>query len=428
MDNFNFSFTVNSDISASDQGQFASAYTSQLKTFLETDHGASYVAYLAHTVNNLDIPDALDLVALIQAGTYTLDGLFNSAQSKGTTIITNVDDNPEPTMTINGVTIDLTAILKDAATFNWSTTTKKETINHAREYYETGGQPAGWTEEWANSQPPVNEAPSAASFTETLNEFNIKAGAPVGGNNLFTINLLQNAVDPDPSDTLSVVVDTVEVKLGTAVVSNSAFTVSGNNLIIDTNDSYFDLLFKEQKWTFDVSYNITDGVHTVPSAGTVEVTGTADQFSVTGTVTGSVTPLAPSFDGNFNVLIPTASLVTGAPAYSDFAGTATVTAVGDLGGYSEFVMVTVEGSTALKLGGDGSTAYASTSGNNDGSSSVSDTETGTFSSSDATVAVSYDSQTANTYTQGATTTSHQHVGVDAMASITVELSNITYWA
>lgn len=414
----------------SSQSTLSTSYTSALTTYLQTS-AADYIGYLAYTTNNVDLDTALAIVDAVAAGQFTLSDLFSAAQTK--TLVGDVDSyeagiaNPEPKLTVNGVTIDLTAILSNPDVAYWVTTTKKDTIYHLREFYTSADAPAGYTEGW--SVVDVNVAPEAVSFTEAANEWNIKPGAPTGDAAVFEIDLLQGVTMDADGDPISVVAGSVTV--GGILVGNDTdlYTVDGNTLKINTNSEYFNLLFAGQTTDLTVTYQITDNINpAVNSGGTVTVTGTADQFTMTGTVEGLTTTFPASFDGSFNVLIPTSSLVAGADAYSDFSGSTKVTAIGDLGGYSEFVMVTVEGSTALKLGGEGTTPYASTNGNNDGSSSVSDTEYGTFSSGDATVLVAYDSQTSNTYTQGVVTTTHQHVGVDAMTSITVELSNITYWA
>lgn len=166
MSDFSFSFTVDNTISASDQGQFASLYTNQLKAFLQTDAGADYVAFLAHSVNGLNVADALALVELIQAGDFVLAGLFNAAQSK-TVELSDVAGSPAPYITIGDLVVDLTAILSGETTFNWSTVTKKDTVYHAREYYADGGAPAGWTDGWADPAPQLQKYNFSNSFTVT---------------------------------------------------------------------------------------------------------------------------------------------------------------------------------------------------------------------------------------------------------------------
>ncbi|GAB3192047.1 hypothetical protein [Hydrogenophaga aquatica] len=166
MSDFTFSFSPDSSLSASDQGQFASAYTNQLKAFLQSDAGADYVAYLAHSVNGLEVADALALVELIQAGDFALDGLFNAAQSK-TGTIDGVAGSPSPIITIGEVVVDLTAILSGEDTFNWTTVTKKDTIYHAREYYADGGAPEGWTAGWADPAPELQKYTFSESYTVT---------------------------------------------------------------------------------------------------------------------------------------------------------------------------------------------------------------------------------------------------------------------
>jgi hypothetical protein len=152
MSTFSFTFSPDATLSSSEQGQLASSYTEALKAFLQSDAGADYVAFLAHTVNGLEVDAALALVDAIQAGEFSLDGLFGAAQSK-TGEIDDVAGSPAPTMTICDVVIDLTAMLSGESTYNWSTVTKKDTIYHAREFLADGGAPEGWTDGWADATP-----------------------------------------------------------------------------------------------------------------------------------------------------------------------------------------------------------------------------------------------------------------------------------
>lgn len=422
-----FSFDVTTDLSGSGsyQGQLSSSYTNALSSYLQTD-GADYVAFLAYVANELSVETALELKAEIEAGNFSLSGLFSAAQSKTGEVDADAITNPQPTLTVTvgetTYTIDLTAMLTGTDTAFWTSGTGKSTVYHTREFFTDSQEPADYDPDWANSSEPVNEAPSPASFDVDISEFDIKAGAPVDGNNLFEINLLNGAVDPE-DDELSVVEGTVVVKLNGNVVSSDAFSIDGNTLVIDTNSDYFDTLFKDQKWTFEVTYDITDGENVVASAGTVEVTGTADQFSVEGTFTGNQTSgfNTSTWDGTFNVLIPTESLVSGADGYFDFAGTATVTATGDLLGTTETIQFTVEGgSTQPTLGGAGPGPFG---GHEPGDNTYADTtvsKSTTFASSDSSILISYDSNTSNANGGSA--------GVDGLTSVSAELSNVTYWA
>jgi hypothetical protein len=378
--------------------------------------GADVVAFLAYVGFELTVEEALAVKAEIEAGNFSLSGLFSAAQSKTGEVDGGAMTDPTPTLTVGEYVIPLTPMLSSTDTFTW-TSGGKTTVYHTREFF-TGSQiPDGYDVDWANTEA-VNQAPSAAFFDEALTEFDIKAGAPVDGENLIEIDLLQGAVDPD-GDPLNVVTDTLVVKLNGQVVDSVAFTLDGNKLVVDTNSAYFNLLFKDQQWTFDVSYDITDGVNTVASSGTITVTGTADEFQLEGTFSADQTSgfNTSTWDGSFNVVIPTGELEEGADEYFDFAGNVTVSATGDLAGYTEYINFTVEGSSGtLKVGGDGADENGFEPGNRNYTTTT-DSASGSFASEDGTVNVSYDSNTAN-----------GSPGVDNLTSVSAVLSNVTYWA
>lgn len=418
-----FSFDVTTDLSGSGsyQGQLSSSYTNALSSYLQTD-GADYVAFLAYVANELSVETALELKAEIEAGNFSLSGLFSAAQSKTGEVDADAITNPQPTLTVTvgetTYTIDLTAMLTGTDTATWISGTAKSTAYHTREFFTDSQEPADYDPHWADSSEPVNKAPSPASFEEVINEFDIKAGAPVDGDNLFEINLLSGAVDPE-DDELSVVEGTVVVKLNGNVVSSDAFSIDGNTLVIDTNSDYFDTLFKDQKWTFEVTYDITDGEHVVASAGTVEVTGTADQFTgtqaATFTPTGTVGSNSSDWDGSFSFVI-----VAPDEAFDiNYAGTAKVTVTGDIDNNhnhsdkDEKIVIQIEGESLTfgMLKNDdnqepGSPGYIA---------SV-QTVYSSYSSTDSTINVAYDS-----------TTSSGANGVDQIESINVEVT-YTYWA
>lgn len=419
-----FSFDITNDLSGSGsfQGQLSSSYTNALSAFLQGD-GATFVAFLSHSVNGLSIEDALAVKTQVEAGQFSLSGLFGAAQSK-TGAVDGADiTDPQPTLTVLlndvTVTIDLAAMLDGADTATWTSGSARNTVHHTREFFTESVEPDGWSPNWAN---PVNEAPTAASFAESVTEFDIRAGQPVDGNNLFSIDLLQGAEDPE-EDPLSVVADTVAVSLNGQPVSSDAFTVQGNTLVIDTNSAFFDLLFQGQKWTFDVSYDITDGVNVVPSSGTVEVTGTADLFSVANPVsfTKNTGFDSTSWSGSFDVLIPTSSLVEGADQYFGFTGTASVSAAGDLRGTTETITFTVEGAAPVTLGGGGPGPFG---GHEPGDNNYAPTTVNQpgilFASDDRAVHIEYDSNTSSA--------SNGNAGVDELVSVSVELTGVTYWA
>lgn len=414
-------YTVGTD-TISSQSSLSSTYSAELSGYLQTS-AADYIGYLAYTVNGVTLEDALAIVDAVAAGQFTLADLFSAAQTK--TAFADADSfegsiaDAQPKLTVNGVTIDLTAILSDPDVAYWVTTTKKEgSIYHLREFYTAADAPEGYTEGWSDVQV-VNVAPEAVEFTAAATEWNIKQGAPVGDAAWMSIDLLDGTTQDADGDAINVVAGSVSVN-GTLLGDDSdLYVVDGNTLKINTNSEYFQLLFGGQTTDLSVSYDITDGQgHTVASSGTVTVTGTVDLFGMEGTASGSVTSFnTTTFDGSFSVLIPTSQLVAGADAYTDFSGTATVTAVGDLAGTSETIVFTLEGASGtLTLGGDGANSNGFEP-DNPNYSVTTDSGTSTFNSSDTTVGVSYDSATGG----GAT-------GVDAMTSITVVLSDVTYWA
>lgn len=410
-----FSFT---DAGLTTQGQLSSDYTNALSAYLQGE-GADVVAFLAYVGFELTVEEALAVKAEIEAGNFSLSGLFSAAQSKTGEVDGGTMTDPTPTLTVGEYVIPLTPMLSGTDTFTW-TSGGKTVVYHTREFFTGSQVPDGYDVDWANLEV-VNQAPSAAYFDEAVTEFDIKTGAPVDGNNLFEVDLLQNAVDPD-GDILNVVADTLTVKLNGQEINSAAFTLDGNKLVVDTNSIYFNQLFKDQKWTFDVSYDITDGVNTVASSGTVEVTGTADQFQLPGTFSGGQTSgfNTTTWDGTFNVVIPTSSLEDGADAYLDFAGNVTVYASGDLAGSTEYVNFTVEGgSGTLTVGGDGSNDFGFEPGNPNYQVTT-DSANGSFASADNTVSISYDSNNP--------TTGSANAGVDSLTSVSAELSNVTYWA
>lgn len=412
----------------SSQSNLSTGYTAALSSYLQGT-AADYIGYLAYT-GGQTLEAALAIVEAVAAGQFTLADLFSAAQTK--TAFADADAfestiaDAHPTLTVNGVTVDLTAILSDPDVAYWLTTTKKDgTIYHLREFYTAASEPEGYTEGWSDVQ---NVAPAAVVFTDTATEWNVKDdGAPEGEAAMKSIDLLNGVAFDADGDAINVVATTVAVNGILLANAGDLFTLVDNTLNIDTNSAYFNLLFNGQTTELSVTYQITDGIegHEVDSSGTVTVTGTADRFSIGDEDTTAATKLVTSFniatfDGNFSVTIDPTLLVAGADACFDFTGTADVTAVGDLNGTSEFIRFDIEFDTvdsetmSFTLTGAGpSTAGTggdlSTLATLDGSSN--------FISTDSNVDVVYDSNFVN----GAG-------GVDAMTSITVELVGVQYWA
>jgi len=276
------------------QGELASSYTNELSAYLQGD-GADYVAFLSYVASgSTDVEAALALKDAVEAGNFSLSGLFSAAQSKTGEVPGDDITNPTPTLTVtladgSSVTIDLTAMLTGLDTETWTTIAKKAgTIYHTREFYGDSREPDDYDANWAADNAPPDAKEIIASVTEYDEH---AAGADLTGTaKLVTVNLLdsQYVTDPD-GDTLSVVAGSVTLANGDAlpsyIVDNGDGTIS-----IDTNSAEFDALYKyddpsttdvvENQWNIDLTYQISDGVN-APVFNTVDltITGTADQFT-----------------------------------------------------------------------------------------------------------------------------------------------------
>jgi VCBS repeat-containing protein len=410
------------------QGELASSYTNELSAYLQGD-GADYVAFLSYVASgSTDVEAALALKDAVEAGNFSLSGLFSAAQSKTGEVPGDDITNPTPTLTVtladgSSVTIDLTAMLTGLDTETWTTIAKKAgTIYHTREFYGDSREPDDYDANWAADNAPPDAKEIIASVTEYDEH---AAGADLTGTaKLVTVNLLdsQYVTDPD-GDTLSVVTDSVTLvgggELPDYITVNSDGTIS-----IDTNSAEFDTLYKGDTTNIDLTYQITDGVN-APVTNTVDltITGTADKFIGSTDVSASVTSgsatvasgFSTTWDGSLNF-----TLTAPAGAF-DFAGTAVVTVTGDIDNdhadnvNDEYVNVTLEGGSAVKLE---TWAFDTTGPNQEGSTDYStDTASANFASVDKTVSVSYDSNTA-----GGTN------GVDGLSLVGVAVTaDYTYW-
>ena len=75
-----FDFHYDATINASIQGQLASSYTIALTNTLQQN--ADWIGFLAYSVNDLSIADALLVKAEVEEGAFTLSDLFGAAQTK----------------------------------------------------------------------------------------------------------------------------------------------------------------------------------------------------------------------------------------------------------------------------------------------------------------------------------------------------------
>lgn len=268
-----------------DQGTLASSYTNALSSYLQTD-GADYVAFLAYVAGgSTDVDAALAIKAAVEAGNFSLSGLFSAAQNKTGGVDGEDIPNPTPILTVTvgetTYTIDLTAMLGTPTTESWDTVVKKATITHTREFYSTGGEPGGYTGDWADPQ--VNEAPTANQITiDDAQEYDDYAVAHSedAGDRYITIDLLAdaNAFDPE-GQSLSIIIDE------NSLPTYASYDADTGILTIDTDDASLDYLKLGDELPVTIEYQISDGVNTIDNQVNLTITGTADQFKGSTTIT-----------------------------------------------------------------------------------------------------------------------------------------------
>lgn len=414
---FEYSYDTYDNDGTVDQGTLSSTYTNALSTYLQNEEGADIVAYLAYVANGGDVEAALALKAQVEAGNFALADLFAAAQSKTGEVDGESIADPDPSLTVmfddgTSVTVNLSAMLTGLDTEMWETIVKKSTIFHSREFFSESQEPDGYTDDWAA---PQNAAPTATPLEWSVTEYDEHATAntdPV----IAQIDLLSSASDAD-GDALSVIAGSVKIDNGDGTFDPLPAYLSvdaSGNLVIDTNSAEFDTLYRNSTLNLDIVYEITDGTHTIANTVDLTITGTADQFAASTDASASVSNGfdTTNWDGAF-------SFVLAAPSDAfDFSGVATVTVTGDIDNNAaddandEFVVVTLEGGDSASLGAwdtppnqEGAANYSTLSGD------VS------FSSSDATVSVSYDSNTAGGVN-----------GVDGLSLVQVDVTaDYAYW-
>jgi hypothetical protein len=310
MSDHSFGFDYSSTTSQSFQGQLSSQYTSWLTNYLQNN--SDVIAYLAHTVNGLDVQDALAFGQQVAEGNFSLAGLFSAAQSKTGPVDGNNITDPTPTLTIGDVTIDLTAILSGTTTETWTqvqtnNSGKKastETTYHTREFYGTAGEPAGYEANWwvENSPPEANPIviDDALETLSVYEDHEITNTAP----DLLTIDLRDGASDPDGQDTLNVVGSVSLSGSSIDLTEGTTWWVDGNTLYIDQNSRELDELLNGQTETLTFSYKLTDGEYEVDTSATITITGTLDEYKASDA--GEVGPVtyyrsdSSSGSGNIN--------------------------------------------------------------------------------------------------------------------------------
>lgn len=392
-----FIFDINTiDGSGSYQGDLASSYTNALSAYIQNEEGADIAAFLSHTVYGLTVEQALALKAALIDGNFQLSGLFGAAQSKEGVVDGDNITDPEPTLTVGSIVINLSAMLDGLDTATWETLVKKATIYHTREFYTESQVPDGYAVGWDSE----NLAPTADPITWDVTEYDEHAAANPNPAN-ETVDLLSTATDLD-NDTLLVVDGSVTLADGTPLPNY--LTVSGNTLTIDTNSAYFDSLYKDVPLDLDLVYQITDGTATIDNTVALTITGTADQFHYTldpfatnkvlGTSDGNDPDVPGVDDGSITLEL------TGVDAGAfDFTGTVNVSVTGDINKINgetydqELVLVTAEGGGFDYLG---PVAYIYTGNEPKGfneekpESYTTDTAELNFASADNQVLVTYD--------------------------------------
>lgn len=298
-----------SNLSSSFQGQLASSYTSALSSMLQTT-AADWIGFLAHTVNNLSVSDALLVKQVVEQGAFSLSGLFGAAQTKDGSIANPADPEPKLTVTIGEgdsahiVVIDLRAILSDLDTETWTQTDttgggKKAvttTTTHVREFYTDADRPQGYDAGWSHDNRPPTVHSIDLSVTETQSQYDSAHHIT----NLDPANLVVKLLDPakvsDPDgDAVAIVAGSVTLDGGSLP---SWIKVAGDELIIDQNSRELDHYLAGQTDSIQVKYMVTDGEFKVENVVNIKITGTRDQYHASGS--GSDSNIHDASGGNLN--------------------------------------------------------------------------------------------------------------------------------
>ncbi len=265
-------------LSQSAQGQLSSNYTNALTEALKDATVADYIGFLTNQAG-LSIDDALAVKASVIGGDFTLTGLFGAAQSKTGAVDGSSIADPAPKMLVNGVEIDLAAILTGLDTETWSTVQangkKLDTIYHTREFYTDTQEPADYNAGWANTNQPPSAEPILKDLTEDV------VASP--------IDLLATAIDPD-GGTLSVIAGSLSFSVAGGPESATPpgyVTVDDGVVTVDTSHpdlqpgGAIDLKLGETL-SVVVNYMIEDGQGgSTTNSLTVQVAGAADIYTAT---------------------------------------------------------------------------------------------------------------------------------------------------
>src|SRR6188474_2749849 len=84
---------------------------------------ASWIGWEAYQ-NGATLEDAIAIANAVEAGEFSLNDLFIAAQSKTAAgIPTDIAGEPDPTLTVNGVTFHIGHLLGDTTVETWQNTT-----------------------------------------------------------------------------------------------------------------------------------------------------------------------------------------------------------------------------------------------------------------------------------------------------------------
>ena len=132
----------------------------------------AYQTFLSDPLNlqtdAVKLQTALDIVAAIEAGSFTLSDLFLAAQNKTGAEITDIGGEPNPTLTVLGYEFEIGSLLGDTTVNSWTSANKTSTTTHFREYFTNVGEdaPDGYDESWnVTNEAPVDIQWNATDWT-----------------------------------------------------------------------------------------------------------------------------------------------------------------------------------------------------------------------------------------------------------------------
>ena len=265
---------TNGDSSIITQNDFSVNYTAWLKTVVfGSDDFIDYV-------DSLDLAGEADILAKLNAGTFTVE--LNQNSATGAPYIKE----------LQGL-VDFDALFGDSA----GTTLRTGRTTQDRFYVSDAAVPAG------------NEAPTASTIEDTATETQSTFDEDGTINNqdlpadssLKTIDLLGTANDPD-GDTLTASGFVFKDKDGNVIAQPSYVTIDGSNLKIEQNHPDLNHLGVGEELKISVTYTISDGLGgSVENTASLTITGTNDSPTATAIVeTATETQSTFDADGTIN--------------------------------------------------------------------------------------------------------------------------------